>query len=221
MKILYSSFSQIPSSFANSIAVMKQCAALNGVAKLQVILVKGDSVGENDVFSTYGVERFPLILLPKWTLCFREFGLKVFVLLYTLFYHPDIVYSRDILLNEWLCRFHIRNIYEIHQLDQADADFDCLYKKILSRIMKRKELRAVVSISKSLAKECVGFGVPKEKLTVMHSGVDLKECDSVPEAKIPDFPNTHPLAMYVGSLQKGKGIEQILQMAEMTDDWKI
>lgn len=221
MKILYSSYSQVPSGFANSIAVMKQCGALNKIAKLRVILVKGDSVEKNDVFSIYGVERFPLILLPKWTLCFQEFGLKVFVLLYALVYRPDMVYSRDIFLNELLCRFHIKNIYEIHQLDQADADFDYLYKKTLLRIMERKELQAVVSISESLAEECVDFGVPKEKLIVMHSGVDLRECDDVAETEIPDFPHVHPLGVYVGSLQKGKGIEQILQMAEMTTDFNF
>ena len=221
MKILYCSYSQVPSDFANSIAVMKQCGALSKVTKLKVILIKGDSSEKKDVFSVYGVERFSLILLPKWMLCFRELGLKVLVLLYALTYRPDVVYSRDILLNEWLCWFRIRNIYEIHQLDQVDAGFDHLYKKILSRIMRRCELQAVVSISDSLAGECVDFGVPGEKLTVMHSGVDLRECEDVPEMEMPDFPHDRPLAVYVGSLQKGKGVDRILQMAEASSDYNF
>lgn len=220
MKILYCSYSQIPSGFANSIAVMKQCGALSKAAELRVILVRGPSE-KNDVFSIYGVEQFPLMLLPRWTLCLRELGLKAFVLLYALFYRPDMVYSRDLLLNQWLCRFHIRNIYEIHQLRQADAAFDFHFKKILHWTMKRKELEAVVSISEKLAEECVDFGLPKEKLSVLHSGVDLKECDNVSEAELPYFPQTHPLAVYVGSLQRGKGIEQIQQMAEKTDNYNF
>lgn len=218
MKILYCSYSQIPSAFANSIAVMKQCGALNCFCELRVILIKDNDAEKKDVFSTYGVERFPLLLLPKWMLRFREFGLKMFVLFYALLYRPDVVYSRDILLNEWLCHFHIKNICEIHQLDQENMDFDRLYKKLLLRVMEQKELQAIVCISESLAKECMDFGVPKKKLTVMHSGVDLSECDDVEEAELPDFSHTRSLAVYVGSLQKGKGIEQILRMAELTSN---
>jgi glycosyltransferase involved in cell wall biosynthesis len=84
--------------------------------------------------------------------------------------------------------------------------------------MEQKELQAIVCISESLAKECMDFGVPKQKIIVMHSGVDLSECDDVVEAELPDFTQTHSLAVYVGSLQKGKGIEQILRMAELTSD---
>lgn len=164
----------------------------------------------------YGVERFPLLLLPKWMLLFREFGLKMFVLLYALLYRPDVVYSRDLLLNEWLCRFHIKNIYEIHQLDQENMDFDLLYKKLLLRVRGQEEMQAIVCISESLARECMDFGIPREKLVVMHSGVDLRECDGTEEGEFPDFPKSHPLAIYVGSLQKGKGVEQILRMAELT-----
>lgn len=218
MKILYCSYSQIPSDFANSIAVMKQCGALNCLSELRVILIKGNDAEKKDVFSTYGVERFPLLLLPKWMLRFQEFGLKIFVLFYALLYRPDVVYSRDILLNEWLCHFHIKNICEIHQLDQENTDFDLLYKKLLLRVMEQKELQAIVCISESLAKECMDFGVPKKKLTVMHSGVDLSECDDVAEAELPDFTQIHSLAVYVGSLQKGKGVEQILRMAELTSN---
>lgn len=218
MKILYCSYSQIPSHFANSIAVMKQCDSLNSLTELRSILINGCNANGDNVFSLYGVKPFPLILLPKWVLRHNEFWLKVFVLVYAWIYRPDVVYSRDILLNDWLCRFHINNICEIHQLDQENYNFSLIYKKILRRIMEKRELQAIVCISKSLAEECLEFGVPKKKLAVLHSGIDLVECANIEPAKIPDFFQPHPLAAYVGSLQKGKGIELILQMAELAPD---
>ena len=218
MKILYCSYSQIPSVFANSIAVMKQCEALSNQSELQAILIKGDKEETKDVFSAYGVNAFPLLLLPKWMLLFQELGLKVFVVLYALLYRPDVVYSRDILLNDWLCRFHIKNICEVHQLDQEHEDFDLLYKKTLARIMKQKDLHRIVCISESLANECIDFGVPKDKVAVMHSGVDLSECDDVEKVVSSHFTHKDSLAVYAGSLNKGKGVEQIIQMAELSPD---
>ena len=188
MKILYCSYSHIPSPFANSIAVMKQCGALSQLCELRAILVKGNDEKKKNVFSTYGVERFPLLLLPKRLLLFREFGLKMFVLLYALIYKPDVVYSRDLLLNEWLCHFHIKNIYEIHQLAQENMDFDLLYKRLLLRVRDQEEMQIIVCISESLARECMDFGIPKEKLVVMHSGVDLREGDNTEEVDQLDFP---------------------------------
>ena len=221
MKILYCSYSQIPSEFANSIAVMKQCSALNKVVRLRAVLVRGKFGERKDPFSIYGVAPFPLVLIPKVALRMREFGLKVFVLFYSIIFRPDVVYSRDLILNAWLCRFHINNIYEIHQITQQDSRFDCYYKKQLFRTMLRKELQAVVCISAGLADECIAFGIPKEKLTVLHSSKDVHEIENAPQVQLPSFPAARPLAVYVGSLQNGKGIEQIEAMARMSGNYNF
>lgn len=221
MRILYCSYSKVPSDYANSLAVMKQCDALSKVSDLSVILIKGDNSLDEDVFLKYGVNPFHIILLPQWTLELNELGLRIFVLLYAFFYRPDVVYSRDILLNGWLCYFKIKNIYEIHQLDQEQIGFDCIFKKYLKAIMTQKSLQTIVCISRHLASKCTQFGVPSEKLTVLPSGVDLNECKGASEVRITSFIQQLPLVMYVGSLQKGKGIDIIQQMAQQTTEFNF
>lgn len=221
MKILYCSYSQIPSDYANSIAVMKQCSALNKFVCLRAIFVRGKRSYYKDLFPMYGVASFPLIRVPKVALCMRELGLRLFVLLYSMIFRPDVVYSRDIVLNAWLCRFHICNIYEIHQIVQQDERFDRYYKKLLSKAMLREELKAIVCISKGLADECVAFGIPKEKITVLHSATDTLEIEDTPQIQLPLFSDNRPLAVYVGSLQEGKGIEQIEAMSRMSNNYNF
>ena len=217
MRVLYCSYSAIPSNYANSIAVMQQCSALNKEVSLRVVLIRGDSC-ETSVFQQYSVSKFPLYRLPKWCLKYNEMGLKIAMLLHIFLWHPNLVYTRDILLNSCLCTFHVLNIYEIHQLDMEDAEFDVLFKHILSKIKKNKFLRSIVCISGSLKKECIQFGIPEEKISVLHNGVSLySNREEMTNVTIPEFEKDRPLAIYVGSLQKGKGIEVIVKMAELSD----
>lgn len=220
MKILYCSYSQIPSNFANSSAVMQQCAALNAKADLLALLIHGEPYA--DVFQHYRVAPFPLILLPKYSLKWNELGLKLALLRYTWRWKPDVVYSRDVILNNWLCKFHVPNVYEIHQLDQDERRFDRYYKNQLRSITDSRYLKGIVCISDALRKECMDFGIPEEKLTVLHSGVSVEYEDSaVADVSMPRFEADKPIAMYVGSLQKGKGIETILKMADISGQYNF
>ena len=217
MKILYCSYSQIPSDFANSIAVMQQCAALNKKADLFALFVRGH-LNCRDVFKHYSVDHFPIKLLPQSALFCGELGLKLSLLRHVLLQKADIVYSRDVLLNRFMCRFHIPNIYEIHQIDQENRKFDRCYKKQLLAIKDNRYLRAIVCISAALKRECLEFGIPEEKLIVLHSAVSIKSSHSNTTNVVSSIPKDgKPIAMYVGSLQKGKGIDIILRMVELSD----
>lgn len=221
MRVLYCSYSIIPSSYANAIAVMNQCAALSKEVDFRALLVKGNQ-RNIDVFQEYAVSKFPLLRLPKCFLRHKELGLRIAMLIYIRLWHPDIVYSRDILLNECLCKMGIPNSYEIHQIDMDNQEFDILYKDILLKIKDSIYLKSIVSISNTLKKECIKFGVPKEKISVLHSGVNInKQNNSNEIIDIPEFREILPLAVYVGSLQSGKGIETILKMAEATKSYNF
>lgn len=216
MKVLYCSYSTIPSTFANSIAVMNQCSELSKELELRTLFIKGGG-SNRDVFQQYAVQKFPLLRVPKCFLKHNELGLKVAMLIYVVLWRPDVVYTRDILLNGCLCKFGIPNVYEIHQINMDNEEFDVLYKDTLLRYMNNIHLKAIVCISDTLKKECTEFGIPKKKMTVLHSGVRIDAKDySDAEIYIPAFEKELPLAMYVGSLQKGKGVETIIKMAEAT-----
>ena len=217
MKILYCSYSQIPSDYANSIAVMQQCSALNKKAELFALFVR-DHSNCHDVFKHYNVDPFPLKLLPKTSLCFGEVGLKISLLQHVLLKKADVIYSRDVLLNRFMCRLHIPNIYEIHQIDQENQKFDRCFKRKLLAIKDNRYLCAIVCISDALKRECLKFGIPEEKLIVLHSAVSIKSGHSSSNNKGAHIlKEDRPIAMYVGSLQRGKGIDMILRMAELSD----
>ncbi len=222
MHILYCSYSVIPSNTANSIAVMKQCSALSKISKLKVILIKGKDYKSVNYCDLYNVEKMELILLPRFMLKFNEMGLKLFTTLYILLYKPQLVYSRDIFLNHFFCKFKINSIYEMHQLTQNDDRFDVKYKKSLKNIIASEYLKKIICISDTLKEECIEFGVDVHKLEVLHSGVDLNEvytkklsCDL---RKMFLDPNRH-MAIYTGSLQPGKGVETIVQMSNLSTNY--
>lgn len=221
MKVLYCSYSEIPSMYANSIAVMQQCSALSKEVEFRALLIKGKQ-GDVNVFEEYSVSEFSLYRMPKWCLKHNEIGLKIALLINVILWHPDVVYTRDILLNEWLCKFHIPNVYEIHQLDMEDEEFDVLFKQILLRVKENIYLKSIVSISETLKHECINWGVCGDKITVLHSGVSIHVSRAlVREIHIPEFDKKRPLAIYVGSIQKGKGIDIILKMSGMSDKYNF
>lgn len=220
-KILYSSYSQIPSNTANSIAVIKQCAALNELADLKIILVRGKI--KTDYKEVYNVPSLNIKLLPNMSTKYYSLGLRIYVTLYALIYKPDIVYSRDVFINKTLNRFHIPNYYEIHQIDLNDNDFDKKYKKVLKSVSKNPYTKKIICIAQTLKKECIDFGIPEYKIKVLHSGVDLTENHQSKENLIekPNFKYNKPLVVYTGSTMSGKGTEIITEMSRLTKDYNF
>lgn len=221
MKLLYCSYSQIPSDTANSIAVMKQCAALYKRCNLKIILIRGKQ--KTDYRKKYHVPEMKMTLLPLQVLERNELGLRCFSVLKALIWRPDMVYSRDLFLNVSFCHRHIPNFYEIHQLDQQDEEFDYKYKEALKIIAKSPYLKKIVCISEKLRQECLEFGIEDEKLIVLHSGVDLSEYYESSSLSMPKlyFSKNQPLAVYAGSLQEGKGVDIILKMASAASHYNF
>lgn len=217
MKILYCSYSIIPSDTANSIAVMKQCAALSKITDLKVILIKGPNFRNVDYRQLYGVPELNMTLLPSWVLLFNEFGLKLFCIIYAKWFCPNIIYTRDIFLSELFSNFRMINIYEMHQLDHNDDNFDTYYKHTLKKTFRSPYLKKIICISNSLKSKCIEFGIESEKLHTLHSGVDNSECSKV-RIMIPNF-KKKMLVVYSGSIQDGKGVDIILKMAELAPQY--
>ena len=213
-KLLYCSYSCIPSNTANSVAVMKQCAALDKKCDLRIILTKPYG-NVKDYAQVYNVQNLKMIRLPKFMLKVKEYPMILFVLIYVFLFRPDCIYSRDLLINDALSFWGIPSIYEMHQLEQENLIFNRYYQKVLNRVLKRRTQVKIVCISEELKKQCIKRGVPKECMTVLHSGVDLSNNRSTAR----EF-SDNPLIMYTGSLQPGKGIEIILEMAEKSPDLK-
>ncbi len=214
-KVIYFSYSSIPSFTANSIAVMNFCSELSRKCDLTIVCTKNknNSLGQYDKF--YGIDKINLILVPKFFLKYYYIFYKIYALILFLKIKPDIIYSRDLVISYTLSNFGIPNIFEIHQIDQNGNNYYCkTFKKKLYKIQFKESLKKIVCISDGLKKECIDFGIDSNKLIVSPSGVRK-------DFFISNKKEYKKEILYLGSLQKGKGIDNIINLAHSLNDYKF
>lgn len=158
-----------------------------------------------------------LILIPEWFLSGNYFLYKLFALLAVFIYRADMIYSRDIIINEFLAKFQIPSIYEIHQIEQENKIFSAKFEKLLKSLIGNDKLYKLVCISNELKEECIKFGFSPDKIEVLPSGV--REDFFINRKKAILTSNLQ--ISYIGSLQKGKGIDTIFKMAELMPENKF
>ena len=204
-KFILFSYSSIPSYTANSIAVMNFCNELNKICDLTVVCIKNKKIDESYI-NFYKVEKMNLILLPKFFLKFHYLFFKIFALIICLLKGPDIIFSRDIVISYFLTRFKKRNVFELHQIKQNGNNYYTKnFERMLKYIVSKKQLKHLVVISDSLKKDCIDYGINSQKIIVANSGVR----NDFFKLKLSNNKNI----LYLGSLQKGKGINNIIKLA--------
>ncbi|MEO5376755.1 MAG: glycosyltransferase [Magnetococcus sp. DMHC-6] len=124
----------------------------------------------------------------------------------------DLIYTRTNLLPLFSLPLGIPTIVESHSPPGDELDKPLLYQQ-----MSHPHFLALVTISEPLAQRYRQAGLPEEKILVQPDGVDLdrfQNAFSVVEAKKQLALNPdRPLAVYVGHLYEGRGIEDILVAA--------
>jgi glycosyltransferase involved in cell wall biosynthesis len=212
VKILYVSHSAIPSREANSVQVMKMCAAL-GRAGHEVVLFARRGPEAAEPFGAYGIapsfrlERFtrrgpPVLgrLLHSWRLAARlareEAGL---------------LYGRDfhtLLLLALRRGVRAPIVLEVHQPPRSRLEH-----LLQERLFAHPRFARLVCISRALADEYrrrFGDGLARF-VCVAHDGADEPTSEPLP----PRAPGA-PFALgYVGHLYPGKGLELIERLAAL------
>jgi glycosyltransferase involved in cell wall biosynthesis len=212
-KMILFSYSSIPSYTANSIAVMNFCNSLNKECKLTVVCIKNKEI-KTSYQEFYRVNDLNLILLPRFFLKFNYIFYKIFAIVLCLIKRNSFVFSRDIVISYILTKCGIKNIFEIHQIEQNGNNYYTKnFKKFLNNIKDNKNLIKVVAISESLKRECINFGIEENKIAVENSGVRKDFFKN----KI----NNNNNILYLGSLQRGKGIENIIELSKKMKDNKF
>lgn len=220
MKIFYFSGATLPSDSAQSVHVMKMCAALAQNAKHNAVtLFAKGAPGSDDesIFRYYDVEPgFSLVVpaaskipvlsgvlrLSGHRLALKETGM------------PDIAYGRDPMALSLLIPENIMVIYEAHQMPRS-----FLEKWAVKSLLERRRLAALVVISNGLKADFIrNFPKLKQsKIIVAPDGADI----------LVKNPATHELAGradalkvgYTGSLHEGKGMEIIALLAKGAKDF--
>ena len=214
MRIAYLSSSIIPSRTANSIHVIRMCAAYASLGH-EVILFAPERRKEAekkviDVYGFYGVPRtFEIRFLPWPRVRFRSlwYAWKLRGALNKL--RPDLIHSRFLPGSAWLPRGKSISIFESHA---PITDESRIQGAFLSWLCRREVVSGLVVISHALADRTLKDGlIPHEKLLVAPDGADFPPTDLVPFS----FPGTGTRLQvgYIGQLYAGKGMELIGRLA--------
>ena len=210
MKLLYLSDSTIPSRSANSVHVMKMCAAMGNTGVEATLFAKQGVTLEEDVFANYAVAKsFTLKRLPGGT------G-KIGTLWYNVqcarhLWHTSqetIIYGRSVLGIYLALLLGFRTVsLELHQPPMSR-----IRQWLLRRIFTHQHFSYLIVITHSLKHYYYEkFSLAAEKIHVLPDGADPISLDS--NTKNP-FPTTHGLVVtYTGHLYPGKGMEILLPFA--------
>lgn len=215
MRIVYLSASILPSETANSVQVMKMCAAFRRRGHEVHLIARGPDEDPEPVFQRYGVaERFrihrvgwPRIRgLGGWIYGrrararVRDVG------------HADLLYARDV-----YSLYHLRDrgcpmIYEAHAVPGSR-----LRRHLEGRLFREAHLRRLVVVSSALARAYGDLfpGLPRGLISVAPDGADPATPDpgTVRVQMRGRAPAFH--VGYVGHLYGGKGMEIIAELVSM------
>jgi len=214
MKIVYISYSIVPSRSANSIHVMQMCQAmaLNGH---QVVLLVPDKKSEwekgiDDPYDFYGVKKCFEI---KKVFCRSPKGKCLVFCMAAVFIakkmKPDFVYTRHAAGSYFSSLFNISNIFESHE--PLNNILERFFFRATSR---RRPMKRFIVVSEALKKHYIEkypwienrISVFTDAAGPIGAGVEPVDIHN-PEKRF--------LVGYAGHLYKGRGIEIISRLAEL------
>ncbi len=211
VRIAYISQCHLPSQMANSLQVMKMCAAFARRGHTVKLFASRGEIG-GDPFSFYGlperfeVERLDVVTLPgvggiKFGHDSVREALHAFA--------ADVVYTRHIYGLAWALHAGMRVVYEVHGLPEKR-----IHSTILGWALGRENLHQVVAISGALAHDIrVRFPTaPPDRVLVAHDGADLPTVDPDVSTELGVSGRRFTVG-YVGALYPGKGMEIIAEIA--------
>jgi glycosyltransferase involved in cell wall biosynthesis len=214
MKIAYLGYSAIPSRMANSIHVMKMCAALGRLDhEVKLFVPNREQECEPNVpdpYSFYGVERVFEIEKLAWPrIRFRSFIYSLSLFLKVRAWNPDVIYSRYLPGSIALGVFGNRSVFETH----APVWEESRLQEICLRLMARSgRIPVIVSISSALRNAYQKRGIkPREGFVLAPDAADNPSQSAI---------GTHTSGRqgrlrigYVGQLYPGKGMEVVEAIA--------
>jgi len=213
--IIYLSTSILPSKQANSIQVMKMCAAFAKKGHHVTLFARTSKYYRgivDDIFKIYAVDSKFAIHLFKYII---PVGTSIIALPWLLYWlliknkFDNIVFARDIYAGYMACVFGFEVIYEVHSWPAS-----ALVRLVEKRLFCHANLLKVVCISKVLSDEySKKYPSLINKIEVHHDAADPVELDDVVSQGIIVKKSGKLNVGYIGQLYKGKGVEVAIQCA--------
>ncbi|MFA5853689.1 MAG: glycosyltransferase [Patescibacteria group bacterium] len=220
MNIAYVANVRLPTEKAHGLQIMSMCRAFarNG-HKVRLVVPKRKNIHDESPWAFYGFrEEFEIVHVPIYDFISHDRVLgRVALWLNTLQFliaarrtvrrfKPDVVYARE----AWYGSLapEVPHVFEAH-------DFTSRVTPLHRRWWKR--VARIVTVTNGLKKVFAAQGVPEEKMTVAHDGVDeatFAVRDTKAEARaILGLPSESFLAIYTGHLYDYKGADDLLEAA--------
>lgn len=212
MKIVYLSASSIPSRTANSIHVMRMCAAFakNGHETVLIARCYNDSQAD-DIYDYYGVDNnfrlttiqaikvkgIALLLLPKLWSKLKQYNPK-----------DILIYARDIYGASLALKLGYRVVYESHGLP-----YNKLIYYLERSLFRNDRFMKLIVISEALRKLYLSKFNKIRNVEVYHDAADIPDRYKQAHYPWPSKRDTLQIG-YVGHLYKGRGTEIIIQCAK-------
>ncbi|WP_339879071.1 glycosyltransferase [uncultured Algoriphagus sp.] len=224
MKIAYvAPYTTIPSKTANSVHVMKMCDSYVSLDNVEVFLFvsRNKTLSKNqDVFKQYElIHEFPIIeiLISRYNF-FRILQFFLFFPIFLKLKQVDYVHTRNLSVALGCVLFRIPTILELHDSPVSNKRGFNIFKKC----MKSKFLVRLIVITEALKKHLIDiFPSSSNKLLHLPDGVSEKSLKVKNVTKNDrdslgikfDF-----CCVYTGHLYKGRGIDLIINLAELAPD---
>jgi glycosyltransferase involved in cell wall biosynthesis len=233
--IVYLSSARLPTEKAHGFATMKMCEAMGALGHDVELLhpwrrQSEPALVDMDPFDYYGVERtFRVHTLSNWDvvrlaerlpdLPFRvlfaahEAGWGLLAARRARQRNPDLVYTRSAAFAYWATRLGQPCAFEAHL--PATTGTAARY---IRGVSKRPSLRAVFPLTTHTAAELEAQGIPRERITVLPTAVDLDAFADSPEREDArqrlGLPPRRPIVAYIGRFEtmgKEKGIRDLIR----------
>ena len=228
MRIWYVTDARLPGQAANTVQIMKMCAAFGTVGHDVSLFVRlgKNSVDSAELFRSYAVpanfriNRAPRLIPGQssrdhWSL---PFTLSALPWLRSNVRRFDLLYTRLPLLASLAARCGVRVVYEAHRLLPTEGWFARRIAQTVAQNSRRDAFAGLVGISQVLSRWYSDFGVSPSKILPAHDGVDLERFTPVltkSEARLKlELPSHRPMVCYCGHLYRGRGTEELLSCAQ-------
>ena len=216
MKIFYIGQFPIPSLYANSVQVVKMCAAFAEVGHQVVLLIPGDPRSAPDIDGIckhYGVPNaFQVDHVAHGDYRWASHVYAGRAVRKALNHRPDLIYSRVAAACCIAGAFNCPTIYESHMPVRG------IVSRVSFQLLVRfYSFKRLVCISQSLADYYqTTYGLPATHIVVAHDGADI-QCPDIDHLSVPANQSGAPHIGYFGSLgsrESGRGIDLIQMLAK-------
>lgn len=225
MKILYLHLGSLQDKHANIIQVLHMCRALQHIGVDVTLALPGGDCGPDNISSieeemgkpvNFKVQYFPRPTIGGRFMSLGAYwGIKAILDRNS---NHDYCYVRNPFLAQLAIGRGLRTIYEEH--DEKMHPLWWMNKWWIRKLLKSArsaDFIKIIAISQALAEIWRKRGIPPQKILVLHDGVSLDDYKDLKSREVAradlGIKDKKKIVIYVGSLYKDRGIEEILKLA--------